>query len=67
MTTAYACFLATWDRLLPWKQVADLFHCSWGTVCSAVHHVVDYVLKQRDLSSLSVIDIDEISRKRGHL
>jgi transposase len=66
MTTAYACFLATWARLLPWKQVADLFHCSWGTVCSAVHHVVDYGLQQRNLSNLSVIGIDEISRKRGH-
>jgi transposase len=66
MTTAYACFLATWARLLPWKQVADLFQCSWGTVCSAVHHVVDYGLQQRDLSHLSVIGIDEISRKRGH-
>jgi len=66
MTTAYACFLATWARMLPWKQVAELFNCSWGTVCSAVHHVVDYGLKNRDLSDLTVIGIDEISRKRGH-
>ena len=66
MTTAYACFLATWARLLPWKQVAELFNCSWGTVCSAVRHVVDYGLQQRDLSDLSMIGIDEISRKRGH-
>ena len=66
MTTAYACFLATWARLLPWKQVADLFHCSWGTVSSAVHYVVDYGLRHRDLSNLSVIGIDEISRKKGH-
>ena len=66
MTTAYACFLATWARMLPWKQVADLFHCSWGTVCSAVRYVVDYGLQQRDLSNLTVIGIDEISRKRGH-
>jgi transposase len=66
MTTAYACFLATWARMLPWKQVAELFNCSWGTVCSAVHHVVDYGLQNRDLSDLTVIGIDEISRKRGH-
>ena len=66
MTIAYACFLATWARLLPWKQVADLFHCSWGTVSSAVHYVVDYGLRHRDLSNLSVIGIDEISRKKGH-
>ena len=66
MTAAYACFLATWARLLPWKQVAELYHCSWGSVCSAVRHVVDYGLQKRDLSDLSLIGIDEISRQRGH-
>ncbi len=65
MTTAYG-FLATWASMLPWKQVAELFNCSRGTVCSADHHVVNFALQNRDLSDLTVIGIDEISRKRGH-
>jgi transposase len=65
-TAAFACFLATWARLLPWQEVTRLFHCAWGTVACAVEFVVDYGLAHRDLSDLVLIGIDEISRKKGH-
>lgn len=35
LTTAFACYLATWTRILPWLEVARLFQCAWGTVASA--------------------------------
>lgn len=66
-TTAFACFMAGWARMLPWYTVAKLFDCAWGTVASAVKEVVDYGLKHRDLSSITHIGIDEISRKKGHV
>ena len=50
-----------------WYTVAKLFNCAWGTVASAVKVVVDYGLKHRDLSGITHIGIDEISRKKGHV
>ena len=66
LTIAFACYLATWARLLPWLEVARLFRCAWGTVASAVHFVVKHGLENRDLSGVTHIGIDEISRKKGH-
>jgi transposase len=66
LTAAFACYLATWARILPWLEVARLFQCAWGTVSSAVDFVVKYGLENRDLSGITHIGIDEISRKRGH-
>jgi transposase len=67
LTQPFACCLAAWARLLPWADVARLFKCSWGTVASAVHFVVSYGLAHRDLSGITHIGIDEISRKKGHV
>ena len=36
MTRALMVTLAIWTRILPWKQVAKLFRCAWGTVATAV-------------------------------
>ena len=66
-TRALMVTLATWARVLTWKQVAALFHCSWGTVATPVDEAVDYGLAHRDLSEVTHIGIDEISRKRGHV
>lgn len=66
LTAAFACYLATWARILPWIEVARLFQCAWGTVSSAVDFVVKYGLENRDLSGITHIGIDEISRKKGH-
>lgn len=66
-TRALMITLATWARVLTWKQVATLFHCSWSTVATAVDEAVAYGLAHRDLSEVAHIGIDEISRKRGHV
>ncbi len=67
MTRALMVTLAIWTRALPWKQVARLFRCSWGTVATAVDEAVAYGLAHRDVGELTHIGIDEISRKRGHV
>ena len=59
--------IATWTRVLPWQQVAVLFGCAWGTVERAVEAAVVYGLAHRDLSGVTHIGIDEISRKKGHV
>lgn len=66
-TKALMVTLATWARVLTWKQVASLFRCSWSTVEAAVEQAVSYGLAHRDLSQVTHIGIDEISRKRGHV
>lgn len=66
-TRALMVTIATWTRVLPWKQVARLFRCSWGTVAKAVEAAVEYGLAHRDISGVIYIGIDEISRKKGHV
>lgn len=64
-TRALMVTLATWARILTGKQVATLFHCAWSTVEEEVDEAVTYGLFHRDLSGVSHVGIDEISRKRG--
>jgi len=45
--------------------VATLFHCVWSTVEAAVDEAVTYGLAHRELSGVSHVGIDEVSRKRG--
>ena len=66
-THALMVTLSTWARILTWQQVATLFHCAWSTVAKAVDEAVRYGLANRDLSEVTLIGIDEISRKRGHV
>ena len=49
---------------LPWQEVATLFRCAWGTVERAVEDAVSYGFAYRDLTSVTHIGIDEISRKK---
>jgi transposase len=66
LTKAFAVALATWAKALPWLQVARQFQCSWGTVAAAVAYVVAFGLARRDLSGITHIGNDEISRQKGH-
>ncbi|PLX47328.1 MAG: ISL3 family transposase [Desulfobulbaceae bacterium] len=66
-TRALMVTLATWARVLTWKQVGRLFRCAWGTVAAAVDEAIQHGLAHRDLSEVTLIGIDEISRKRGHV
>jgi transposase len=62
----YRHFLASWARLLSWKQTAICFHTSWDTVCRSVKWVVDYGLKHRDLSGITALGVDEVTYSLGH-
>ena len=66
-TMAYSCFLAKWAEMLPWYSVAKMFSCSWGTVAAAVKNVVSFGMAHRDLSGITHIGVDEISRKKGQV
>ena len=65
LTRAYSCFLAKWAELLLWHSVAKLFGCAWRTIATALKSVVKYGMEHRDLSGVTHIGIDEISRKKG--
>ena len=67
LTKALAVSIATWARQLTWQQVARQFGCSWGTVAAAVAYVVAFGFVHRDLSGITHIGIDEISRQKGHV
>ena len=54
-------------ELLPWKQVAELFHVHWNTVKNAVKQIVDYGLEHREIGDVIYFGIDEISRKKGQV
>jgi len=62
----YAAFLASWAKELSWKSVAEHFHTSWQTVCSAVEWVVDYGLTHRTIDMVSALGVDEIAWRKGH-
>lgn len=66
LTEAYAWFLARWARRLSWKEVARIFHSSWGNVFRAVERAVEWGRVRQDLSSVRAIGIDEIAWKKDH-
>jgi hypothetical protein len=39
MTTALACFLGMWAKVLAWSQVAERFGVSWYKVAYAVQYL----------------------------
>jgi transposase len=67
MTEAFTCFIASWARVLTWLEVSRIFKCSWGLVSSAVKHVVTYGLLNKVQKPSTLIGIDEISRRKGHV
>ena len=62
VTTKYEWFLANWAKRLSWKETATIFETSWDTVYRAVQMAVVWGLFHRDLSNVTAIGIDEISR-----
>lgn len=67
LTVPLIIMLATFAKMLPWEEVARLFNVSWNTVQAAVLRSVEYGLSHRDTSGVTVIGIDEISRRKGHV
>jgi transposase len=66
LTTAFALVIADWAKSLSWKETAQRFHVSWQKVFNAVDYVVEWGLKNRDLSNITAIGIDEIAYRVGH-
>ena len=58
--------LAFWARELSWGQVAKLFGVDWSQVKSAVEDAVQFGLEKRDTDDVTLLGIDEISRRKGH-
>ena len=66
LTKTYMHYLSTWARSLSWKEVAVRFSTSWEKVFHAVQYIVNWGLKNRVLSGIHAIGIDEILWHRGH-
>jgi transposase len=66
LTTTFAWFLASWAKLLCWKDVADRFHISWNTVFRAVGEAVLWGLRHRNLDGIRSIGVDEFAWHKGH-
>jgi len=66
LTETYRWFLARWARRLSWKETAESFRTSWENVFRSVKMAVVWGLEHRDLSGITAIGVDEISRRKGH-
>lgn len=65
-TKTYMKFLSDWARKLSWVETARSFRTTWRKVFDAVRFVVDFGLKNRDVSNVSSIGVDEIAIQKGH-
>jgi transposase len=65
-TEALAWFLASWAKVLSWKEVARRFSSSWDTVFRSVEHAVRWGLEHRSLDAITAIGVDELSWKKRH-
>lgn len=66
MTHAYVWFLASWAKVLSWKETAKRFMTSWDTVFRAVEHAVRWGLEHRNLDGIRSIGVDELAWKKGN-
>jgi len=66
LTITYQWFLAAWARRLSWKEVAGVFETTWQNVCRSVEMAVEWGLKNRVLTGIEAIGVDEIAWKLGH-
>lgn len=65
-TRSFAWFLAGWAKRMSLTDVAAAFSIGWHTVYESVKMAVDWGLKNRDLSNIRAIGIDEIAWQKGH-
>lgn len=66
VTEAMMAFLATWARRLSWRETSRVFHTSWEAVHRSVEWFVEWGLKNRQLTNVQSIGIDEIHWGKGH-
>ena len=65
-THALTWFLASWAKVLSWKETARRFRTSWDTVFRSVEHAVRWGLEHRSLDGIVSIGVDELSWKKRH-
>jgi transposase len=65
-THALVWFLASWAKVLSWKEVARRFRSSWDTVFRCVEHAVRWGLAHRSLDGIASIGVDELAWKKRH-
>jgi transposase len=65
MTTALAWFLASWAKVLSWKETAARFHVSGQTVYAAVEMAVTWGRAHMTLDGIRSIGVDELSWLKG--
>lgn len=65
-THAYTWFLASWAKVLSWKETARRFRTTWHAVFRAVEHAVRWGLEHRSLDGIESIGVDELSWKKHH-
>jgi len=66
LTNIFMQFLANWAKHLSWKKTAQQFHVSWEKVFRSVEHIVNFGLKNRILTEIEAIGVDEILWHLGH-
>ncbi len=66
LTKTYMKFLADWAKKLSWLETARSFKTSWRKVYDSVRFVVDFGLRNRDVSQVKSIGVDEIAIQTGH-
>jgi len=66
LTDTLCWYLASWAKLISWKEVANRFSFGWDSVYSAVQTAVEWVLENRDLENIRSLGVDEIARAKGH-
>jgi transposase len=65
MTTALTWFLASWAKVLSWKETATRFRVSWQTVYAAVETAVVWGRLHLNLDGVESIGVDELSQSKG--
>jgi transposase len=65
-THALVWFLASWAKVLSWREVAQRFHSTWDTVFRCVEHAVRWGLAHRNLDAIASIGVDEFAWKKRH-
>jgi transposase len=65
-THAHTWFLASWAKVLSWKETARRFRTTWHAVFRAVEHAVRWGLEHRSLDGIESIGVDELSWKKRH-
>jgi transposase len=58
--------LATWAKVLSWRQVARSFRTSWDNVFRSVKMAVAWGLAHCSLEGIEAIGVDEVQWQKGH-